>query len=86
VDWANAGDDATVRAVSIATSKKWQQLGQARGWYIPFIFLNDASRDQSPLAGYGATNLAKLKAVSKKYDPSQVFQNLQNNGFLLSKA
>ena len=86
MDWTNAQDDATVRAVSIATTAKWQELSAARGLNIPFTFMNDASRDQNPLAGYGATNLAKLRAASKKYDPSQVFQKLQNNGFLLSKA
>jgi len=86
VDWTNAKDDATVRAVSIAISEKWRELGEERGSHIPFVFMNDASRDQNPLALYGSTNLAKLKAVSKKYDPSQVFQKLQNDGFLLSKA
>lgn len=47
---------------------------------------NDASRDQNPLASYGAANVAKLKAVARKYDPSQVFQKLQNDGFLLWKV
>jgi len=48
--------------------------------------MNDASRDQNPIAGYGAENVAKLKAVSEKYDPTQIFQVLQNDGFLLRKA
>ncbi|KAL9118079.1 MAG: hypothetical protein Q9187_005380 [Circinaria calcarea] len=85
VDWQNANDDATVRAAPIATSEKWKELGEKRGSYVPFLFMNDASRDQNPLAAYGSTNVEKLKAVSRKYDPSQVFQTLQNDGFLLSK-
>ncbi|KAH8647546.1 putative 6-hydroxy-D-nicotine oxidase [Tricladium varicosporioides] len=86
VDWDDAQDDATVRAVSIATSAKWKRLGEERGLYIPFEYMNDASRDQNPLASYGNNNLLKLKAIAQKYDPSQVFQKLQNGGFLLSKV
>lgn len=86
VDWQNAKDDATVRAAPIATSKKWKEFGEKRGSYIPFLFMNDGSRDQNPIASYGSSNVKKLKAVSKKYDPSQVFQTLQSDGFLLSKV
>ncbi|KAL8777895.1 MAG: hypothetical protein Q9213_007662 [Squamulea squamosa] len=86
VDWTNAEDDDKVRAVPIATSEKWKELGEQRGSYIPFLFMNDASRDQSPLSLYGAENLARLKKISKLYDPSQMFQTLQGNGFLLSKV
>ncbi|KAI4251236.1 MAG: hypothetical protein L6R42_008459, partial [Xanthoria sp. 1 TBL-2021] len=86
VDWNNAEDDEKVRAVPIATSEKWKELGEQRGSYIPFLFMNDGSRDQSPLSLYGAENVARLKSVSRKYDPSQTFQTLQGNGFLLSKV
>ncbi|KAI9687377.1 MAG: hypothetical protein M1822_002420 [Bathelium mastoideum] len=85
VDWNNAEDDDTVRSVSMATTEKFKQLSQERGLEVDFLDLNDASRDQSPLPTYGEENVAKLKAVSKKYDPLQVFQTLQNDGFLLSK-
>ncbi|KAL8870032.1 MAG: hypothetical protein Q9198_007731 [Flavoplaca austrocitrina] len=85
VDWENAEDDEKVRAVPIATSEKWRELGEQRDSYIPFLFMNDGSRDQSPLSLYGAENVARLKQVSRKYDRSQMFQTLQGNGFLLSK-
>ena len=48
--------------------------------------MNDASRDQNPIVGCGATNVEKLRAVSKKYDPALIFQTLQNDGFLLSRV
>ena len=54
--------------------------------YLPYEFQNDASYTQNVLAGYGAANLAALQAASKKYDPWQVMQKLQNGGFLVSKA
>jgi hypothetical protein len=62
-----------------------KELAQAKGVDLPFIFQNDANHDQSPLRTYPAENLAKLKAASLKYDPKQVFQTLQGDGFLLPK-
>ncbi|KAK3935413.1 bifunctional solanapyrone synthase [Diplogelasinospora grovesii] len=81
VDWQNAADDDTARSVSIATSEEWK-----KGSDINFLYMNDCARDQNPLAGYGRENIAKLKAVSRKYDRGQVFQRLQNDGFLLRKV
>ncbi|KAM3426436.1 hypothetical protein NHJ13734_009465 [Beauveria thailandica] len=86
VDWKDAADDEEARSVSIETTEYWKQLSNAHGLDIPFIFMNDASRDQNPLASYGQANVARLKAVAHKYDPKDVFQNLQNGGFLLRKA
>lgn len=75
-----------VRNVSIATTEKWKEIGELRGSYIDYIYQNDASRDQNPIATYGAENIAKLKEIAAKYDPDQVFQKLQRDGFLLSKV
>ena len=86
MDWQDAKDDAIVRAAPIAVSEKWRELGEQRGLNVPFLFMNDGSRDQNPLRLYGDDNLAKLKSVSRKYDPSQLFQKLQYDGFLLAKA
>lgn len=86
MDWYKESDDETVRSVSIATTDKWQKLGEERGSHIDYIYHNDASRDQNPIATYGADNIAKLKDIAARYDPSQVFQKLQGNGFLLSKV
>jgi hypothetical protein len=83
VDWTNAADDETVRAVPIAVTETWKQQSKQRGLDIPFIFTNDGSRDQNPIASYGAVNVQKLKKIAEKYDPGKVFQNQQNGGFLL---
>lgn len=53
---------------------------------LPNLFANDASADQNVMASYGHESLANLKAVSRKYDPKQVFQRLQAGGFRVSTA
>jgi hypothetical protein len=85
MDWKNSGDNLTVRGVAAATEAKWKALGQSRGSYLPTLYMNDASRDQNPLASYPTANVQRLRQISQKYDPKQIFQRLQNNGFLLSR-
>ncbi|KAK4222534.1 FAD binding domain-containing protein [Podospora fimiseda] len=86
IDWTEARFDANARHVSIETTTRWAQRAKERGVEVSFLYLNDASRDQNPLVSYGASNLARLKSIAAKYDTGQVFQKLQNGGFLLSKA
>ncbi|KAF2744284.1 Glucooligosaccharide oxidase [Sporormia fimetaria CBS 119925] len=86
IDWRNPADDTTVRSVSIATTDAWKKLSKERGLEVPFIFQNDASRTQNPIGSYGAANVQKLKTIAAKYDPTQVFQNLQVGGFLLKNV
>ncbi|KAL2190315.1 FAD linked oxidase-like protein [Thermothelomyces heterothallicus CBS 203.75] len=83
MDWNEAADDAAVRSVAIETTEAWARLSAQRGLGVDYLYLNDASRDQNPLASYGPANVARLKAVAAKYDPDRVFQTLQNDGFLL---
>lgn len=47
--------------------------------------MNHASYTQDVLASYGAKNLDRLSSVAEKVDPKKMFQNLQNDGFLLRK-
>ncbi|RYP70115.1 hypothetical protein DL769_005092 [Monosporascus sp. CRB-8-3] len=86
VDWTEEEDDDAARSVSIDTVEQWKKLGQEHGLFLPFLFMNDGARNQSPLAGYGSENLEKLKRISLKYDGGQLFQTHQNGGFLLSRV
>ncbi|KAF1980216.1 FAD-binding domain-containing protein [Bimuria novae-zelandiae CBS 107.79] len=83
VDWTSAADDAAVRAAPMAVTTAWKKNSAARGLDVPHIFMNNASRDQNPLASYGAANVQKPKKIAEKSDPKRVFQDLQNGGFLL---
>ncbi|KAI4865259.1 FAD-binding domain-containing protein [Hypoxylon rubiginosum] len=86
VDWAEEKDDEVARSVVIDTVDQWEKLGRERGLYLPFLYMNDAAREQNPIVRYGEENVKRLKEVSLKYDPSQLFQTLQNGGFQLSSA
>jgi hypothetical protein len=44
-------------------------------------YLNYADGSQDPLASYGPANAQKLREVSGKYDPQQVFQRLARGRF-----
>lgn len=44
-----------------------------------------ADKTQNPLATYGAENIAFMKDVAAKYDPSGIFQTRQPGGFKLAK-
>lgn len=86
VDWTNVADDEVVRAVPIAVMEAWKEKSKQRALDVPYLFMNDASRDQNPIASYGAANVLKLKEIAEKYDPERVFQDLQSGGFLLKNV
>jgi hypothetical protein len=50
---------------------------KAKDLHVPWYWLNTAGATQNPFAYYAdGTALPKLKQISKKYDPHQVFQRL----------
>jgi hypothetical protein len=82
--WDDIADDnlifnilGTITANSIA-------YAQANGLYNEYLYMNYASQYQAVIPSYGTENFNKLKDVSAKYDPFQVFQNLQPGYFKLS--
>lgn len=86
VDWEGEENDVLARSVSADTVALYEELATQRGINLEFIFMNDASRDQNPLASYGSESVERLRCIALEYDPEQVFQRLQNGGFLLSRA
>ncbi|KAL9012925.1 MAG: hypothetical protein Q9173_002346 [Seirophora scorigena] len=82
--WNLAKDDAYVYALIKETYKKVDQLTKSRGLYDPYVFLNDAFPDQKVLRSYGEDNFQRLVQVSKKYDPTQMFQKQVPGGFKLN--
>ncbi|KAK1086311.1 hypothetical protein LTR48_003687, partial [Friedmanniomyces endolithicus] len=62
-----------------------ETYAKANGFYNEYLYLNYAAPWQKPIAGYGAANVANLMAVSRKYDPLQVFQKQVPGGFKLDQ-
>lgn len=61
---------------SVATAKK-------QGLDHPYLYQNYASKEQDVFASYGEDNLARLKSIRDKYDPTHVYQKLQPGYFKL---
>lgn len=57
--------------------------GAKLGVNVPFMYMNYADQPQDVLGGYGAANVKKMVAASKKYDPNQIFQTLVPGGWKL---
>ncbi|KAL8990448.1 MAG: hypothetical protein Q9177_000898 [Variospora cf. flavescens] len=81
--WNLAKDDAYVYALIKETYEKVDRLTKSRGLYDPFIFLNDALPGQKVMRSYGAESFARMQGISRKYDPTQMFQKQVPGGFKL---
>lgn len=47
--------------------------------------MNTAGGTQDVLGSFGAANVEAIRRTAAKYDPRGVFQNLQNDGYLVRK-
>ena len=79
-DWTNPEDEATIREASRKIVDRAETVAKQNGTFLRFKYLNYASRDQDPLAGYGEENVRRLKDVARRVDPGGVFQRLQFGG------
>ncbi|KAI4954620.1 hypothetical protein J4E86_005930 [Alternaria arbusti] len=81
--WNESSDDTTMMKAAqsyIETSK-----GMARELSVDneYYYMPYSSGYEPVVAGYGEKNMARLRAISQRYDPMQVFQNLQPGYFKL---
>lgn len=75
VSWASAKDDALVKSYTDKVLESIDKQAKAKNLAYPFRFLNDAGLTQDPISTYGyGASVARMKAVSKKYDPQGFFQ------------
>lgn len=79
--YANKADDALAQSVITDIVNKQRALLKRHGQLMDFIYLNYADISQKVLQSWGADNVAKLQAVSKKYDPKGVFQEQVPGGY-----
>lgn len=84
--WSRAEDESIILEASRKIIDQAEAVAKENGTYIDFKYSNYALRDQDPLATYGPDNVEKLRSIAKEVDPQDVFQELQNDGWLLSKT
>lgn len=84
--WEKEEDEPQFHRVISNVIKAAKAEAKKRGLDNDFVYLNYASEYQDPTGSYGVANKERLEKVSKKYDPSQVFQYLQPGGFKLTKG
>jgi hypothetical protein len=84
--WSNAADDAAILKFFDTVIKTVKADAKKKGLDNDYIYMNYGSQFQDPIASYGAANVKKLLAISKKYDPAGVFQELHPGHFKLAKG
>lgn len=83
VTWHDPAHDTILTNAAYATLAEIERKSRELKTHNPYIYLNYAGQRQDVFAGYGAVNIVKMKALSKKYDPNGVFQRLVPGGFKL---
>jgi hypothetical protein len=82
-DWVSKDDDDLINGIAKSILAYGNQLGDVLGVSESYIFLNYGANDQPVIQGYGQENVEKLLGVSRKYDPTGVFQKQVPGGFKL---
>lgn len=81
--WPNSSSNDSVYRKGRDTFAAIKAVAERKGMLRKFEYLNYAGPHQAPLASYGTDNLDYLRKVSKKYDPTGVFQRKVPGGFKL---
>ncbi|KAF2131847.1 FAD binding domain-containing protein [Dothidotthia symphoricarpi CBS 119687] len=84
--WNKKEDEPRFHEVIFNIIKLVEAEAKRRNLGNDFVYLNYASEYQDPIGSYGAANKQRLISISKRYDPTQVFQYLQPGGFKLIKG
>jgi FAD/FMN-containing dehydrogenase len=83
--WAQPQDDDRIFAAVEALVADFRRLAAEKGLLHRYIFTNYAYHKDRVMAGYGQESLARLREVSKKYDPEGLFQKGVPGGFKVSE-
>lgn len=83
--WNSADDDERIHNAVEDLLVKFKQIASEKGLLHRYIFTNYAYQDEDIFAGYGDDSVKRLKEVSKKYDPEEIFQKAVPGGFKLLK-
>ncbi|MCJ1384458.1 hypothetical protein MMC17_007574 [Xylographa soralifera] len=83
ISWKKSTDDKIMNKQAGSFLKQVETFAASLGMLHKWKYLNYAAQWQDPIVGYGHENREKLRAVSRKYDPGQVFQKQVPGGYKL---
>lgn len=82
--WEDEADEEFMYSFIRETVAAIEKKTKAAGVYYPFVYMNDAVREQKVFEHYGkGKSLPRMKQISKAYDAEGVFQRLEASGFKL---
>ncbi|CAK1358537.1 Bifunctional solanapyrone synthase [Cercospora beticola] len=84
--WKETENDQVIEEQSKWLRDDIQSFAASVGADVDWLYLNYADKDQKALEGYGAENVAKIRAAAQLYDPQGVFQNMVPGGFKISRV
>ena len=85
ITWNLKKDDALINSVATSLIGRIVTATKAAGLFNSYQYLNYAANFQQPIFSYGNASNAELRRVSKKYDPTGLFQTVVSGGFKLTK-
>ncbi|KAJ4262897.1 hypothetical protein NW762_006510 [Fusarium torreyae] len=73
--WVNAEDDDKANELARSWVKRAVDAAAAAGKHNRWLYINYASKDQDPFAGYGVENRRRLESIQKAVDPKGIFSS-----------
>ncbi|KAL9105834.1 MAG: hypothetical protein Q9227_009042 [Pyrenula ochraceoflavens] len=84
ISWDDPFEDGEMEQLAKDLNEGVVKLAKERGLWNRWVYSNYAAKLQDPMAGYGEQNRKFMRGVSRKYDPSGMFQKNVPGGFNLS--
>lgn len=85
INWSSSEDDEAAEHLIRTIGLEIDDISSRRGSKVAYRFMNDAYDGQRVFSSYGQDNFRKLSDIRRQFDEDEVFQQLQNGGWLLSK-
>ncbi|KAI1773054.1 hypothetical protein F4818DRAFT_453407 [Hypoxylon cercidicola] len=82
-DTVSDGDDTAIQETLVAIAEQAEKLAVEGELSLSYRSMTFAHSSQNVLRSYGTDNVKRLQDTAIEYDPKRLFQDQQNNGFLL---
>ncbi|KFG86691.1 FAD binding domain-containing protein [Metarhizium anisopliae] len=83
ISWSNEADDVRIITATQNMATRFAAAAKAKGLDHPYLYQNYEALQQDVFSSYGEVNLARLKSIQAKYDPTKAWQMLQPGYFKL---